>query len=1211
MVPPPVIRTLECLQEKPRESTRSKSRESTRRGRQPTSDRTTQRIEMQGQVNSKSLQVPLQRRSEGAAIQQRPGAPTSSTTLAFGLLTMSALLLWLVLQPSQGATSGTLALWTAFTPAQAVAAALPYAMLAVSGTCCHFVLGCLFAWLLHWPMRAVLGIATLPVANLYTLATACECAARALYTAVFAACAVMLATGDQTRSLADPWPVAVQIFAEPTAALALPPDAVLKLLPPPAVARHALWWESSLNSTWYTDRPSSLYVCGGDQAARAAWSSTQMLSGQLQLASAESFTRMLPRVRATAVAPLQFHFLMTTVQWNRLCRCVTGNTSAHLGPLSSEHVATATRAAVVVDLLRNVRSLVSTEDNAGSAGRTSATTELLRAVSLGGLQQITDRQASDSERDECANAICIIELLQSAHGVAPAVVDAAGRVGAAERVAAVLKQLRAVSCAAAATVVPTTGGEAAERAKAVICLLRSEDGVVTAATLQVKGGAVTADECDDAASIVELMQVQLVFGAAKIAAENATAVDAGASGTASPSSSTARDPAASAAGQPDVLVADTIAEHGTPPSSPPPPMPPSSPLPPSPPLVAGVHACGGDLTISRTPEWTPASLLDNGLNGQQSAAVSSAVRCILSSAAELPELEAPHAAYPDSPPTVDDAASGRTLIENISALGVIDVFNLMQTSLGADDPLTAAQAVYQAQEEGLELVSSSDAASGFANVRLMRDSGRVSRPYKAIHMKSGVRYFIGCYSTPEEAALNVARARAQSILDVPSLPEELNAGPSGSAPPNLPAPCGCSVLPVSQDIPWDCEELPLAYAAELPELDIYPCGGNMSQAMQSGQMLPFPELDRGISDTEAGARTPGLAAVAPNTAALVPAAPTNTDSVIAGQLGDAESNWREIAATCNASLSLPDRHTQVAAVTLQHDSAADTQVAAVTLQHDSAAVPAIRVLPTPVPTAPYAYATALSRPRGLRKTQHLPALLPVSLPADPSGPNASDPGGLLDQRNLAAGQMVRKADKCMDERVLHHLQGLQAMRIDVCAQVLSRSDTLVFGDSMSGFSQVRVLGDPDGSGPLRFQACRILPPTQPGATRTTVSGQIFHLPELAASELAERLITSPPAGAPPIAYGDATLDYQARHALGVATTDGLSLPNDQSMSGYRGVIFNANAGTGRAPKKRPYQARLTEVSSNKRIAHGRYGTAEEAALERAKLLKSNPGRYKY
>ena len=124
MVPPPVIRTLECLQEKPRESTRSKSRESTRRGRQPTSDRTTQRIEMQGQVNSKSLQVPLQRRSEGAAIQQRPGAPTSSTTLAFGLLTMSALLLWLVLQPSQGATSGTLALWTAFTPAQAVAAAL-------------------------------------------------------------------------------------------------------------------------------------------------------------------------------------------------------------------------------------------------------------------------------------------------------------------------------------------------------------------------------------------------------------------------------------------------------------------------------------------------------------------------------------------------------------------------------------------------------------------------------------------------------------------------------------------------------------------------------------------------------------------------------------------------------------------------------------------------------------------------------------------------------------------------------------------------------------------------------------------------------------------------------------------------------------------------------------------------------------------------------
>jgi hypothetical protein len=203
-------------------------------------------------------------------------------------------------------------------------------MLAVSGTCCHFVLGCLFAWLLHWPMRAVLGIATLPGANLYTLATACECAARALYTAVLAACAVMLATGDQTRSLADPWPVAVQIFAEPTAALALPPDAVLKLLPPPAVARHALWRESSLNSTWYTDRPSSLYVCGGDQAARAAWSSTQMLSGQLQLASAELYAlgrpvagglsapaRRLTRLAARGLTRLLLEAFQSSYHWGR------------------------------------------------------------------------------------------------------------------------------------------------------------------------------------------------------------------------------------------------------------------------------------------------------------------------------------------------------------------------------------------------------------------------------------------------------------------------------------------------------------------------------------------------------------------------------------------------------------------------------------------------------------------------------------------------------------------------------------------------------------------------------------------------------------------------------------------------------------------------------------------------------------------------------
>ena len=58
---------------KSRESTRSKSHEFM------CSDWMTLRGDTLGQVKSKSFPVPHHRRSEGAAIQQRPGASTSST----------------------------------------------------------------------------------------------------------------------------------------------------------------------------------------------------------------------------------------------------------------------------------------------------------------------------------------------------------------------------------------------------------------------------------------------------------------------------------------------------------------------------------------------------------------------------------------------------------------------------------------------------------------------------------------------------------------------------------------------------------------------------------------------------------------------------------------------------------------------------------------------------------------------------------------------------------------------------------------------------------------------------------------------------------------------------------------------------------------------------------------------------------------------------
>jgi len=54
--------------------------------------------------------------------------------------------------------------------------------------------------------------------------------------------------------------------------------------------------------------------------------------------------------------------------------------------------------------------------------------------------------------------------------------------------------------------------------------------------------------------------------------------------------------------------------------------------------------------------------------------------------------------------------------------------------------------------------------------------------------------------------------------------------------------------------------------------------------------------------------------------------------------------------------------------------------------------------------------------------------------------------------------MVLKADQGMDQRVLRRLHGMQAAIIEVCSRVLSRCKTLVYGESMSRYAQVRVVG---------------------------------------------------------------------------------------------------------------------------------------------------------
>ena len=415
----------------------------------------------------------------------------------------------------------------------------------------------------------------------------------------------------------------------------------------------------------------------------------------------------------------------------------------------------------------------------------------------------------------------------------------------------------------------------------------------------------------------------------------------------------------------------------------------------------------------------------------------------------------------------------------------------IDTVLGADDPLTAAQAIQLAQEEGLVLSASLSSTTGYTNVRQRSDGGRGSRPYRAEMRlgQPGAKWHIGTYSTPEEAALNVARARAQKLPNDPSLyrdPEELTTGLSGTA------------VSVQQ-------------ASELT-----------------------------ASGTTSSVHRASDAAAPSDTTASVPAAADYSTSASAAYATQAPSS------------------------------------------------------------PPYELATSLSRHRGMHKTLHAPLTVHVSLPG-PSDSNAND---LLDRRALAASQMVLKADQGMDQRVLRRLQGMQAARIEVCSRVLSQCKTLVYGVGMSGYAQVRVVGDLDANGPLKFQAQRVV-------ANTTTPGEMCPLPELAAEELAEPLMSAPPAGAPEIAYEDAALNAQAQHAIDAAASDGLYLPVDQGMTGFRGVLINANKGRGLPPRKKPYRARLTEVSKPcKRVLGSWFGTAEEAALDRAKMLKSHPGKYK-
>ena len=289
MVPPQRYENEQSVEEmKSREPTRSKSHESMR------SDRMTQRGVTQGQVDSKSFIVPHHRRSEGAATQQRPGASTSSTSPALHSILACLLVCFAYGQGEAPGYIATIALafWTVFPSACAVAAASQYALWAACKEAGEAILSSL-----AWPSAA----------SLLCLVPAASCAA---------SCNMV-----QTSLLSAP--AAMEVLAAPVASDNGSRGATMRVdllcadywgeMGP----AHSLWFPlhgpPPTNSTLSALRHVSLCACGGEQTCLVC-----------------TPAQMLPRehLSIARLCPSRF----TPVQWNWLCRCYWGNTSAPLHP---------------------------------------------------------------------------------------------------------------------------------------------------------------------------------------------------------------------------------------------------------------------------------------------------------------------------------------------------------------------------------------------------------------------------------------------------------------------------------------------------------------------------------------------------------------------------------------------------------------------------------------------------------------------------------------------------------------------------------------------------------------------------------------------------------------------------------------------------------------------------------------------------------------
>jgi len=103
----------------------------------------------------------------------------------------------------------------------------------------------------------------------------------------------------------------------------------------------------------------------------------------------------------------------------------------------------------------------------------------------------------------------------------------------------------------------------------------------------------------------------------------------------------------------------------------------------------------------------------------------------------------------------------------------------------APPPLTAEEALRQAEAEGLTLLRSESSSTGYKNVFL---SSHKTKPYQAKVRRGGKQVSLGCFATAEEAALVFARASAaQAAAPKPPATSRKRKVKSEEQPPDMPA----------------------------------------------------------------------------------------------------------------------------------------------------------------------------------------------------------------------------------------------------------------------------------------------------------------------------------------------------------------------------------------------------------------------------------------